>query len=129
MKMTMEQAVEHVNKVILTCLGPKDQDITKIIPAVTKMLDENKKPVFDGIDLTKYKTVDEAISGLLSEGKNNQASAVHLASRKGCGYSFNKIVLSNPLDGKDHAGKCPGCGRDYEYTAPYIEIVPEEVQA
>jgi hypothetical protein len=43
------------------------------------------------------------------------------AYRNNCGYDFNEIVLSNPLDGKEHSYTCPHCGQTGMYTAPLYE--------
>ena len=41
--------------------------------------------------------------------------------RVGCGADFNDVILSEPLDGKDHVAKCPECGLVIRYRPPNLD--------
>ena len=50
---------------------------------------------------------------------------------KPCGADFNDIICSNPFDGKQYQYKCPNCGQQGQYGAPYFDLVetPTEAEA
>ena len=60
----------------------------------------------------------EEVNKLLAEGNTAEAQRVDKAGRAGCGYDFNETILSNPLDGEEHAYECPQCGLTGIYRAP-----------
>lgn len=65
--------------------------------------------------------IREEINQLLAEGDNAKARLLDRANRAGCGYNFNLTILAGPLDGKVHDYKCPDCGIEGTYRAPWFE--------
>lgn len=63
-----------------------------------------------------------AITEHLKAGRMQEARDLDTAARVPCGYDFNSIVLSGPLDGREHAYTCPRCGVQGAYRAPLIHI-------
>lgn len=69
--------------------------------------------------------VRAACSDLIEKGREREASALDDCCRSGCGYDFNRVILSNPLDGLARTVKCPGCGQEISYTPAEIEVTGE----
>lgn len=49
------------------------------------------------------------------------ARVIDQAGRKPCGADVNDLILSQPLDGEEHAANCPRCGQLLTWTAPKFE--------
>lgn len=59
-----------------------------------------------------------AIPLLLKADMSAAAERLAATSRKGCGADFNNIIVAGPLDGEEHAYKCPKCGVEGSYRSP-----------
>lgn len=65
--------------------------------------------------------IRKRVGVMLKEGFRDEAARLDDASRLGCGYDFNTIILSNPLDGVRRGYVCPKCGVGGYYTPPKYE--------
>lgn len=64
------------------------------------------------------------INMLLNEGTDTSLQKAVLMdnqARKRCGQVLNEVLLSGPLDGQDHEGICPKCGKTFGYTAAKLD--------
>jgi len=89
-------------------LGEQSPDAVRTIRAIERRC---RGPLAEG--------AQETISKLLADGQLDEARALDAASRnKGCGQDWNKVILSQPFDGKPHETPCPQCGTMVRWTAP-----------
>ena len=63
----------------------------------------------------------KVVAALVREGRTADAQQADAAGRQGCGYDVNELILSEPLDGKDHSAPCPNCGRTISWRAPRFD--------
>lgn len=57
-------------------------------------------------------------AALIADGRFEEAAAEDAAGRAGCGYDFNDVILTHPLDGALRTVACPACGQAITYRAP-----------
>ncbi|MCQ4575423.1 MAG: hypothetical protein NOU37_09295 [Candidatus Brocadiales bacterium] len=129
--MTKEEAAAHVNSIRRICRGPASKDAENIS---NKLLAGERLTVAEtkiAVGLLKeepgttYTIGDKVFMGIAKVIEHDHLAAARMvkrAGRPGCGYDFNKTILSNPLDGKRRAYTCPQCGASGFYTPPIIEI-------
>lgn len=64
----------------------------------------------------------DAVAFLLKEGRHQEAASMDAASRLGCGYDFNNVIVAGPHDGQLHEYTCPKCKLTGQYRAPWFEV-------
>lgn len=64
----------------------------------------------------------ERIDLLMAEGHAAAARRLDESARVACGNDFNNIIVEGPWDGADHDYRCPNCGVEGNYRAPFYDL-------
>jgi hypothetical protein len=97
----MNPAEEQAARTIAD-LGLEPEDLTPTQQSILAIPRKCRGPISD----EDRKTVAD----LLRSGDHDGAKAHDRASREPCGFDVNRMILSEELDGEEHATACPGCG-------------------
>jgi predicted RNA-binding Zn-ribbon protein involved in translation (DUF1610 family) len=89
-----EEVIEGITTIEKRCRGPLSEDARATIRALL------------------LEATEESIA---------EAKKIDSVARPRCGYDFNEIILSGPLDGKEHSYECPKCGVKGVYTPPLAD--------
>lgn len=96
---TFEEAKVVINSVTRTCKGP-------IKPGKEAEYAELRRGAGQ---------FGEAIRGY-------NIALVDSLNRDYCGYNFNKVIESYPLDGAEHTVNCPNCKLQISFRSPYFKL-------
>jgi hypothetical protein len=100
------------------CRGPRTDDPTAALERLgtSRHADPLRRVQKEG----RAGTTGDALSALLAGSPEDReaAGALDAATRAGCGYDLNELILAGGLDGQAHEAPCPNCGRTVRWTAP-----------
>lgn len=132
-----QAALVAVNDAPLRCLGPREQNLDRLIERLKKgrrpadrrsISAEARKAVIDYVKNTRdarVKTTDAVIHQTFVSGNLPLARVLKSYANLGCNYDLRELIAAFPRDGKLRTEPCPKCKRGVTFITPSVDDQPK----